>query len=167
MRQLQFGEVRKLHPDELLASLSFQQHELPRLSGSWNEQYSKVCQTICVNVFEAFAAEALAAMGLTAPRDALRRQVTADQARSNAQASGGAAAAGHGDEPGVDGLDPGEVHAWLDQLEDLEPRSSPQSLPYEKYKPLKDMPQWTHGDEQIIEDDRLLMLGWNGVDGGG
>lgn len=76
-RRLHFGDVRKLHPDEILASLSFKPHELPRLVGSLHDQYSLACQTVCVNVFEAFAAEALAAMGKPGPRDKLRQSVEA------------------------------------------------------------------------------------------
>ena len=71
VKKLHFGEVRKLHPDEILASMSFKAHELPRLSGRLSEQHEAVCQTVCVNVFEAFAAEALVAMGYTAPRERL------------------------------------------------------------------------------------------------
>jgi hypothetical protein len=37
------------------------------------DQYAAVCQTVCVNLVEAFAAEALAAMGIVRPRDELRR----------------------------------------------------------------------------------------------
>ena len=69
---MSYGEVRRMHPDELLASFSFKPHEMPRLVGSHLEQYSAVCQTVCVNVFEAFAAEALAAMGKPQPREQLR-----------------------------------------------------------------------------------------------
>ena len=75
LRALSNGEVRRLHPDELLASFSFRPQEMPRLCGNDAEQYAAVCQTVCVNVFEAFAAEALAAMGKREPREVLRRSL--------------------------------------------------------------------------------------------
>lgn len=75
LRALSSGEVRRLHPDELLASFSFRPHEMPRLRGNDAEQYAAVCQTVCVNVFEAFAAEALAAMGKSEPREQLKRSL--------------------------------------------------------------------------------------------
>ncbi len=71
IKKLHYGELRKLHPDELLASFSFRQDEMPRLMGNWTEQYNQVCQTICLNVFEAFSAEALAALGKYEPREQL------------------------------------------------------------------------------------------------
>ena len=101
-----FGDVRKLHPDEILASFSYRQHELPRLVGSLADQYKMVSQTICLkcvamesshggpivasrcvigptcmcastlcSVFEAFTAEALHAMGITAPRTRLHERL--------------------------------------------------------------------------------------------
>jgi len=72
--ELAFGDVRKLHPVELLASFSFKQTEFPVLSGALHDQYSAVCQTVCVNVFEVFTAQALDAMGITEPLRALRER---------------------------------------------------------------------------------------------
>ena len=60
--------MRKLHPDEILESFSYKRDERPRFNVSLTEQYKMVSQTICLNVFEAVAAEALHAMGKTAPR---------------------------------------------------------------------------------------------------
>ena len=54
IKDLRPNVVRKLHPDELLFSLSFEQNELPRLhpGGGISRQYDFACQTICLNVFE-------------------------------------------------------------------------------------------------------------------
>ena len=40
IKHLGTGELRKLHPTELLAAFSFGQHELPQLTGSLNCQYA-------------------------------------------------------------------------------------------------------------------------------
>jgi hypothetical protein len=111
--QLHYGDVRKLHPDELLKAFSFRPHELPRISGGLQAQYEAVCQTVCVNVFEAIAAEALAAIGKPGPRDELYERLRRDESIDLAAAGGG-----------------GGVPEWV------EVRISPHGLPFFKYKPL-------------------------------
>ena len=78
VRLCSYGDVRKLHPDELLAAFSFKPHEMPRLTGGLAAQYEAVCQTVCVNVFEAVAAEVLAAIGKPQPREALYARLRAE-----------------------------------------------------------------------------------------
>ena len=77
LKDLNFGEVRALHPDEILATFSFRRDELPRFVGELTKQWEMACQTICLNVFEAFGAEALAAMGISAPKEIRRNIVKA------------------------------------------------------------------------------------------
>jgi hypothetical protein len=40
IKHLSTGELRRLHPTELLAAFSFSQHELPQLMGSLGSQYA-------------------------------------------------------------------------------------------------------------------------------
>ena len=49
IKELRPNQVRKLHPDELLFSLSFKQDELPRWHAARGikAQYDMACQTIC------------------------------------------------------------------------------------------------------------------------
>jgi hypothetical protein len=78
LRRCDFGCVRRMHVTETLASMSFKSTEMPSI---WSEGFSRsivhelVAQTVCVNVIEAFAAEALAAMGIDKPREELRARV--------------------------------------------------------------------------------------------
>ena len=63
--------VNRLHPMEQLASFSYEAHEQPQLRGRLTAQYAAVAQTICLNIFEAFQAEVLAAIGKPSVRTEL------------------------------------------------------------------------------------------------
>lgn len=139
MSRLHRGDVRKLHPDEILASFSFKPHEMPRFAGKLNSQYTAVCQTVCVNVVEALAAEALAAMGKHGPRDELRRRLTgAGMGRADAA------------DVGDNAVDEGELPPWLER------RTSAHGVMYHKYVALAAM------DECAPEEEDRLLITWNG-----
>ena len=132
IKQLHAGELRKLHPTELLAAFSYQPHEYPQLKGGLNEQYTAVAQTICPNVFEAFTAEALAALGKPQVRDRLYERLDAMGIHAHRESSVQA-----------------DVDANVDALPNwLEARVSKHGVPFYKYVLL---PEAEDPDEDLCE----------------
>jgi len=128
IKTLAAGELRKLHPTEQLAAFSFAPHEFPQFRGDLSAQYTAVAQTICLNVFEAFAAEALAAMGKPCARDALYTRLDAMHLTAHRQPYH----VGGSGQSSEDGSENAALPGWL------EARVSKLGVPFCKYVPLRE-----------------------------
>ena len=139
IKRLNTGELRKMHPTEQLAAFSYEPHEYPQLKGQLSDQYKAVAQTICLNAFEAFTAEALAAMGNLAVREKLYAHIDAlqpttprvgerDGERGGERGGCNASGCGASESNGKDT----ELPAWL------EARISKHGVPFYRYAPLRE-----------------------------
>ena len=153
VKRLHAGGLRKLHPTEQLASFSFEPHEYPQFKGALNEQYKSVAQTICLNVFEAFTAEALAALGKPGVRDKLYAQL--DGMGITAHRGGDAGGNAHACDGGTDAA---ALPAWL------EARVSKCGVPFHKYAPLReaddpedDLSEYEKANHANIEANRKKL----------
>lgn len=102
-----------------------------------SSRYTAVAQTICLNVFEAFTAEALAAMGQPAVRDRLYKRLDSMGITAHRSCSGGVS--GDDDGKGVSGDDDGEAGDGGGELPSwLEARISKHGVPFHKYVLLRE-----------------------------
>jgi hypothetical protein len=107
--------------------------------GPLQVQYTAVAQTICLNVFEAFTVEVLAAIGKPGPRDRLYASLedpavcrgTTSLGGSSSSSGSSSSCAGHTDPP-----------CWL------KPRLSKHGVPLDKYMPLR-------STDDLLREDSL------------
>lgn len=140
IKELNTGDLRKLHPDEILASFSFRPEERPRLVGTLQVQYTAVAQTICLNVFEAFTVEVLAAIGKPGPRDRLYASLEDPAVCRGTTSLGGSSSTSGSSSSSARHTGP---PCWL------EPRLSKLGVPFAKYMPLRGT------DDDLLPEDSL------------